>query len=182
MKNQLTIITPPLHDGKTGHAEEIMLMLKNMEGKRARIFIEEFKMPRTNKQNRYYFGVVVKAYQNCFNDNNVYMTSDDMHGWIKQYVWKWYEDVTLNGIPFRHILSSTEVDVKTWEELMTKCRYYAAKHLGIDIPEPTERLPDYLDTPCGIFYDYDYKNYFKIIEGSAERVAEKVAVPQLAKQ
>lgn len=169
MKNQLTIITPPLHDGKTGHAEEIILMLKNMEGKRAKITIEEFKQPRTNKQNSYYFGVVVKAYLDYFMDNNVYMTSDMMHNWIKEYVWRWYEDITLNGIPFRHILSSTEVDIKTWEELMTQSRLYAAKHLGIDIPEPEEKLPGHLDVPCGIFYDYDYKNYFKIVDASAEK-------------
>ena len=65
---------------------------------------------------------------------------------------------------------------------MTKCRYYAAKHLGIDIPEPREAIPVYFEEPCGIFYDYDYRNYFAVIEGEAERVPEMVAAPQLAKQ
>lgn len=172
MKNQVTVITGPIKDGRTGFTVQINTALKSLEGKRARIVIEEFKLPRTTPQNNYYYGVVLTAYQEKFAAEGVIFSKEQMHLWIKEFVWKWFVDVELNGIPFRKILSSTEVNIQQWEDLMKQCRYYADKHLNIYIPEPQKKLPDYMDIPSGVYYDYEYKNYFKIIDAQSERVQE----------
>jgi len=180
MKNQLTIITPTIKDGKTGFGLQIQSALQALEGKRVKITIEEFKKPRSNAQNAYYYGCVLPAYKEAFAANNVFLDNDQMHAWIKEFVWEWYVDLDMNGIPFRKVLSSTHVDVKQWEELMTKCRYYATKHLNIDIQEPQEKMPEY-EVPDGLYYDYDYKNYFKIVNSTAEVMPDlKEASGQLA--
>jgi hypothetical protein len=178
MKNKLTIVTKPIKDGKTGFGEAILNALESLEGKRAKISIEEYKRPRSNKQNRYYWGVVLKYYRQFFQANGTFMSNDDMHIWIKEYVWHDYVDITLERvsrdgevlqIPFRKILTSTRLDTQEWEQRMTLSRQYAVENFnGMQIPEPSETIDEHvkqwLEHADGLYYGADYSNYFDIVK------------------
>jgi len=193
-KDQIVIVTKPIQpDGKTGYGLAIVNALKELVGKRAIIIIQEYRKIRSNKQNRYYWGVVLKAYQRYFQSNNVYMSDDDMHLWIKEYVWRDYVDIQIEDvdsetgevrmIPFRKILTSTILTTIEWEERMTISRNYAAEHFNIQIPEPNERLDkqilETLEHPEGIYYDVDFGNYFNIVDVPSQRV-ERAAPKRLS--
>lgn len=166
MKNCMTIITSIITEGRTGFGEAIVSAIEKLEGKRARIAIEEYKKPRSNRQNRYYWGVVLRMYVQYFQRQGVFMSNDDMHIWIKEYVWSDFVDVIVNDVPFRKILTSTRLTTMEWEERMTLARAYASEHFSLNIPEPSERIDEHvqewLEHPDGVYYDADYTNYFSI--------------------
>lgn len=178
MKNSVRIVTRPIKDGLTGFGEQIIQAFKILEGKRAEVIITEWKAPRTDKQNRYYWGVVLKAYSQYFQQQGHFWSNDEMHLWIKQYVWWDYEDITVERVdkdgvvtylPFRHILSSTTLGTKEWEERMEKSRMYAAQNFnGLQIEEPNEKIDEHvlewLANPEGLYYGNDYKAYFNVVE------------------
>lgn len=175
MKNEMTIITKIIEGGRTGFGEAIVSAIESLEGKRAKITIEEYKRPRSNQQNRYYWGVVLKFYQSYFQRNGVNMSNDDMHIWIKEYIWKDFVDITIekvskygevSQIPFRKILTSTLLTTKEWENRMEQTRRYAAQNFSIQIPMPNEKIDqhviDWLENPDGMYYQAEYANYFTI--------------------
>lgn len=177
-KNQITIVTRVIQNGLTGFGEQILNAIDILEGKRAKITIEEFRRPRTNKQNRYYWGVVLKAYCQYFERQGHYFSNDEMHLWIKEYVWGDFQDITVEKVdrdgvitylPMRHILSSTTLDTLQFEERMFLSRAYAAENFdGLQIPEPSEKIDahvlEWLENPEGIYYQNEYKDYFNIIQ------------------
>ncbi len=164
MKNQITIITRPIEGGKTGMSNEINAAIAKLEGKKAKITIEEWVKPRSDKQNRYYFGVVVPIIQAiCERGSDEIWSVDRTHEFIKREIWEMTEvktyyrrdPQTLELVPYKEIEASKSrtLNAKQWEDMMTKTRAWAAE-IGVDIPEPIEKIPDYLDEPTGVYYDY----------------------------
>lgn len=185
-KQSASIITFPIKDGRTGFGEIIVDHIAKLEGKRAKITIEEYHSPRTNKQNRYYWGVVLKYYQEYFRKEQVYFTNDEAHDWIKEHVWgdllegvieRVSKDGEVSHIPYRKLLSSTLLTTKEWELRMTASRQYAAEHLNMQIPEPHEKLDEellkWLNNPEGVYYMEDYRNYFTISDAKKAKKNSK---------
>jgi len=175
-KNKITIITKEISEGRTGYGEAIVDAFCKLEGKKAKITIEHYRRPRTNAQNAYYWCVPLEYYQRYFQQQDVFMTKDEIHEWIKEYVWHDYVDITLiNGMEFRKVLSSTDLDTMEWEHRMTLTRNYAATNFnGMQIPEPNEKIDEatleWLANAEGIYSDFEYKNYFKIPKNKPEQL------------
>lgn len=175
--NRIQIVTKPITGGLTGFGEQIVQAIESLEGRRAIITIEEFRRIRTTQQNAYYWAVVLKMFRQYFEHSGHFMSNDDMHLWIKEYVWRDFVDISVEKVdrdgvvtyvPFRQILTSTLLTTVEWEHRMMLSRAYAAENFnGMQIPEPREKLPDYvqewLDNPEGVYYEGDYKNYFNIV-------------------
>ena len=112
-------------------------------------------------------------------------------------MWRDYVDIEIEEvdqetgeiklIPFRKILTSTQLSTMEFEERMTASRNYAAEHFnGLQIPEPTERIDtqilEWLEHPEGVYYDADFQNYFNVIDLPAERVESAAPVKKLEKK
>lgn len=89
--------------------------------------IKENRPTRSQLQNRYYWGVVVKTLA----DELGYL-SDEMH----QILAKKFLSYEKNGYTF--VMSTTQLNTKEFEEYMSKVRYFASADLSIWIPEPNE--------------------------------------------
>jgi len=105
-------------------------------GKRVEVIVEKLKHPRTNSQNRYYWGVVVHEIAKHTGHD-----SEQIHELLKQkFSPKWYfvPDNSLmmygTGIP----TSTTRLDTIEFTEYVEKCRMWANEFLRLQIPLPGE--------------------------------------------
>ena len=110
--------------------------LISLNGKRVQVTVEKIKHSRTNSQNSYYWGVVVKLIaQHTGHD------PEQIHELLKQmFSPKWYvfwkdplSDKEL-AIP----TSTTRLDTLAFVEYTEKCRMWANEFLGLQIPLPGE--------------------------------------------
>jgi predicted acylesterase/phospholipase RssA len=90
----------------------------------------EIKETRSQKQNRYYWGVVCKL----ISDHTGY-TPDEIH----QILAKKYLSYERIGKPF--VLSTTKLKTGEFEAYMEDCRRWASTELSCNVPEPNE--PDH---------------------------------------
>jgi hypothetical protein len=100
--------------------------------KRVEVTVEKITHPRSNSQNRYYFGVVVKEIaQHTGHD------AEQVHELLKvQFAPRWHfplQNTNLN-IP----TSTTRLDTLAFVEYTEKCRMWANEFLGLQIPLPGE--------------------------------------------
>lgn len=107
--------------------------LHSLNGKRVELTVEKLKHPRTNSQNRYYHGVVVKLIAEHTDHD-----PEQVHEALKQlHSPKWYlfpdKDVA-KAIP----TSTTRLDTVAFVEYTEKCRMWANEFLGLNIPLPGE--------------------------------------------
>ncbi len=164
MQNKITIITKPIENGRTGFSDKINEAIAKLEGKQVRIIIEEYIPKRSDKQNNYYFGVVVPVIQQIlFDQTGIEYSIDDTHEFIVFDIWHYTKikrRVTFNEEKNRYEMaseivreSSTKLNRKEWQDKMLLCQAWAA---GFDkiIPDPT---PDGLKefeqrTQGGLYY------------------------------
>lgn len=96
-----------------------------------------YKKDRSNGQNRYYWGVVLKAFYN----SEIGYTAEEWHEIIKHKFLKEWRTVKgkTKTEEIEITRSTTDLNTKEFEELMTKIRQWASIELGIWIPEPNEQ-------------------------------------------
>jgi hypothetical protein len=124
-------------------SEAIRDKLAALEGKTVTIVLGEWKRPRSNKQNAYYFGCVVKRIHEVFVEAGNDVTKEQVHEYLKEYIGKLTDVLILPNGQKRIIVRSTaSLDVSEWEVYMHKCRAFAAEVLDLQIPEPGEVLGD----------------------------------------
>ncbi len=107
--------------------------LKFLEGKKIYVVIKKEETPRSNQQNRYYRGVIVKL----LSDHTGH-SPDEMHEILKSiFLKRWFELETKQGI-VRHCVIGSTTDLSTvkMEEFNENIRRWAALELGVNIPEP----------------------------------------------
>jgi hypothetical protein len=93
------------------------------------IVVRTWKKPRSNQENRYYFGVVV----NLISEHTGY-TPDEVHEFLKlKFLSK---IIVMAGKDERIPRSSTELSTIEWEKWMTEIREWAAQELSLNIPDP----------------------------------------------
>lgn len=146
-------------DGKIPMAVSLAIRdkLKSLDGKNATIILSEWRPPRSGKQNRYYWGVVVKRIHRVFTHHGNDWTTDQVSEFLKEEVGGLIDVLYLpNGQKRRIPRSSTSLDTGEWEVFMEKCREWAARVLNLVIPLPNEILEDdewddehYLGTDSG---------------------------------
>jgi|ERR1035441_9487621 hypothetical protein len=123
-------------DGKllVDKGEKLKQYLAGLNGKRVQVMVEKIKHSRTNGQNRYYHGVVVKLIaQHTGHDPEM------IHELLKQmFSPKWHYpnggSLKTLGIP----TPTTRLDTLEFVEDTEKCRMWANQFLGLSIPLPGE--------------------------------------------
>lgn len=102
--------------------------LVRLEGGLVQITIEKRKRPRSNEQNRYYWGVVVRI----ISDHLGY-TPEEAHTALRGHFLTVLTDKTLPLIK-----STTDLSTVEFEAYMTKIREWASIEFQMYIPEPNE--------------------------------------------
>lgn len=111
--------------------DRFMKDLENHEGKDVYISITVPKSKRSDQQNRYYWGVVVKI----LSDELGYF-SDEMHELLRIKFLK--RELVLNEVIYTIGSSTTKLSTKEMEEYLEDIRRWAAIELNILIPLPNE--------------------------------------------
>ena len=103
-----------------------------LENKDVSLVVKPWEKQRSNQENRYYWGVVVKL----ISDHTGY-TPDETHEAIKfKFLRVPSDDIDLDG--FDTVKSTTELTTVEFELLMVEIREWAGCDLGVYIPEPNE--------------------------------------------
>ena len=101
------------------------------------VIIETARNSRSNKQNGYYWAVVLGAYQEGYNE--VYGTTiskDEAHYNLKRELH--YEFLTnpVTGESIKIGKTTTEDDTKEFSEYTNQCRLWISEWFGIETPDP----------------------------------------------
>jgi hypothetical protein len=106
------------------------LMLK-YDGREVGVFVCLYEELRTNAENRYYWGVVVKMVS-----DEMAILPDEAHEFLKSLFLK--EGVEVNGKRWEIVRSTAALSIQKFEEYVEKCRMWASSELGVAIPLPNE--------------------------------------------
>jgi hypothetical protein len=129
-----------IRDGKLllNKSEQFKQHLAGLNGKQVQVTVEKLKHSRTNGQNRYYWGVVVKLIaQHTGHD------PEQIHEALKtMFSPKWHmttdyepgEGMKELSVP----TSTTRLDTLKFVEYTEKCRLWANEFLGLNVPLPGE--------------------------------------------
>jgi len=99
--------------------------LKGIEDKEKLLIIDDIKKPRSENENRYYWGVVIKILA----DELGYLDKNDVHDAMRLRFLK------ENG-KLETIRSTASLSTQEFEEYLSKIRIFASSELNIIIPEP----------------------------------------------
>lgn len=126
-------------------AGNIARLLRLAEGKRVKITLQQVKKRRSNRQNAYYWGVVVPAVLEMFLEAGNSITEEGVHDFLKAYVGKLVKHVKQPNGSIAVVLGST-ADLRTleFEDYLEKCRAWAAE-MGCVIPLPNEEMNTWLE-------------------------------------
>lgn len=116
-------------DGKLKlESRDLFLMyVESFDGHEVQLTLKKKSKPRSNQQNRYYWGVVIKTLA-----DHLGYTPDEMHDALRM---KFLIDRE-RQLPT--IKSTTTLSTITFEEYMTSVRQWASQELDCYIPEPNE--------------------------------------------
>lgn len=133
-------------NGKLAEGVSITIrqLIAGMEGKNLVITIKEQGKRRSERQNAYYFGVVIPAIKELFEAAGTSLTPEDVHCFLKEHVAGMMKVILLPDGGRRAIVeSSTKLTTVQWEEYMDKIRAWAAQW-GVVIPLPSEEVPEWI--------------------------------------
>lgn len=133
-------------NGKLSEGVSITIrqLIASMEGKSISITIKEQGKRRSDRQSRYYWGVVIPAIKQMFEDAGTSLTPEDVHCFLKEHVAGMMKVIILPDGNRRAIVeSSTKLTTVEFENYMDKVRAWAAQW-GVMIPLPSEEVPDWV--------------------------------------
>jgi hypothetical protein len=124
------------HFGKVNEAGKLFLAngtafkqeIASLRNKRVYLTISENKPPRSNQENRYYWGVVLKLVSQTTG-----YTPEEIHE-LMRYMFLPKKEVMGQEI----IGSTTELKTNEFEDYLTRIRGWAQEKLNIRIPLPNE--------------------------------------------
>lgn len=112
------------------HKDQFLAHLDSLKGQFVEVIVRKKRMYRSNKQNRYYFGVVLKE----ISDHTGSEPKSLHQGFAAEYL---LEHASDHRVPPR-VRSTTELDTKEFSEYVEKIKLWAGEFLGLTIPEPGE--------------------------------------------
>jgi hypothetical protein len=120
--------------------ERLAEWAKQYPGKNVVIKFERKGGKRSNPQNRYYFGVVLKEITLRLRDlGHVWVQDEDVHELMKLKFN--YEHIVGEGGEVMELPKSTSTLTKTqFAEYVEKIRMWASDFLGLEIPDPNQDL------------------------------------------
>lgn len=122
-------------------SQTLAINLKQFEGKRVRIRLEQLKSTRSDQQNRYYWGVVVQYELDCFKERwgEIY-TKEQVHDWNKANIFC-TEVVEVSTGEIYKIPGTSVVRGKlVFEERMEQIRQFFKDKFEWEIPLPNEQI------------------------------------------
>ena len=114
-------------------------ILKKFNGKDVEVKISKVSNNRSIQQNRYYFGVVLKCFQQGYFDlNNEWLSIDEIHNYCKTK-WNYKEIVNLKTGEVTQIARSTS-DLNTYEFMIfiDEIIKFIGEWFGIVVPSPSD--------------------------------------------
>lgn len=107
------------------------IQVKRLEGKDIQITIAKRQYKRSDRQNRYYFGVVVDII-----GNELGYSPEEIHELLKALFLK--TKIPFKGNEVEIVKSTTALNTQEFEEYLEKIRIWASTELGVVIPLPNE--------------------------------------------
>lgn len=121
-----------------GTWQAIRCLLKGMDGKRVVLTLKEAQRPRSNPQNRWYWGVCVPAVTAMFREAGNYVDDEDVHEYLKQHVGKLNRVIVLpNQEVVRTVGSTAKLSTKEFSDYCERIIAWASE-FGVSIPLPGE--------------------------------------------
>lgn len=115
--------------------------LKKHIGKRLRIIIERVGVTRSDRQNRYYWGVVVVYQIDCFAERyGEIWSKDEVHDYNKSNIWHSESIDQETGEMIKRPGSSKSKTKAEFEERLEKLRQYFFINFEWVIPLPNEQI------------------------------------------
>lgn len=112
-------------------------------GKEVELVIREHKKTRSNRQNAYYWGVVVAMIAEQSGNRSPRSVHED----LSEYFGLKEERENIFGEVSIITVSTTRYNTKQFEEYLEKLRLFALDFYGINIPLPNEvDIPDFYTT------------------------------------
>lgn len=120
--------------------DRVKSCLKNFDEKTIDVTIRLYKTTRSNEQNRYYWGVVIKLL--C---EHTGFAKDEMHEVLKQKFLLRTIIIEKNGKvhELEFVKSTTKINTSYFEEYLSKCRDFSLIELDVYIPLPHECPSNY---------------------------------------
>lgn len=118
--------------------QAIATALKSLEGKTAKITIEEKKRKRSLPQNAFYWSAIIPPIVNMFNEYGNNVDAEQVHEYLKAEVGGLNQQVTLPDGEVK-IMPGSSALLRTmeFEDYLTKLRAWAAS-FGLMLPFPNE--------------------------------------------
>lgn len=113
--------------------------IRSLAGKRVTLIVKLYQKRRSNNQNAYMWGVVIKRITDAFREAGNNVDQDDVFAFLKAEVWKTKQVfVTPDGEVLTGPGSSRNWTTQEMEVRLEQARAWAAEMLGIGIPLPNE--------------------------------------------
>lgn len=133
-------------DGKLtdGSRQVCANVISSFAGKHITIEIAEKKDTSSSRQRRYYFGVIVPAFQQYFADQGTEYDKDNLHDSMMRNIGGFNNPFVnpFTGEPDEGRKSYNDLTKAQTEGFHTLCRKWLAEK-GVDCPEPNEAEYDY---------------------------------------
>lgn len=101
---------------------------KSLENKEVEVRVKKRSQSRSEQQNKYYWGVIVKSIQ-----EETGHTAEEVHEAMKAEFLKKHHDKLPDSVG-----TTTELNTIEFEEYLEKIRRWSSVFLNISIPEPNE--------------------------------------------
>lgn len=122
-------------------SQTIAIDIKQFEGKRVRINIEQLRSVRSEQQNRYYWGVVIQYQLDCFKERWGEMyTKEQVHDWNKANIFCTEKVDESTGEIFKIPGTSVVRGKLVFEERMEQIRQFFQEKFDWIIPMPNEQI------------------------------------------
>ncbi len=147
MKEATPVFYGTINEGKLAleNKERLKTYLASLPpGKRYKLIIRRWRNNRSDNQNGYYWGVVIKALSDATG-----FTSDEMHEAMKLMFLRRKEEVQISVdgkikfIVMETADSTANMDTLQFEDYVEGVRRWASQELGVYIPAPNEEGWEY---------------------------------------
>ncbi len=119
--------------------KELVKWLVDNRGNLVSLTITVKKKTRSNKQNAYYWGVVIPMVQEAMNEYGQDFSKDETHDYLKKE-FNWVEVETKNGHYMKVPRSTSKLSTIEFMDYKEKIQQFGAQVLDIYIPDPNEAL------------------------------------------
>lgn len=132
----------PIRSGKIPPhvSQSVRDVFGKMDGKTAKITIQQQKKHRSLSQNAFYFSAVVPVIRDMFFEGGQMVDEQVTHEYLKRYVGNLTRTIaTPDGKIETVTRSSTELSTIEWEVFIEQIRAFAAQW-NVSVPFPREKL------------------------------------------